>query len=75
MALSDCRHIYPKAYEKVLKKSSIALLQNYYNFFTLGLDMLTGKNAGDIIILNSEGVEFALSDESCRESRIIMGEA
>ncbi|MGI6227304.1 MAG: hypothetical protein ACOYJ1_13725 [Peptococcales bacterium] len=47
--------VYPKTYEKVLKKSSIALLQNYYNFFTLDLDMLTGKNAGDIIILNSGG--------------------
>jgi len=47
--------VYPKTYEKVLKKSSMALLQNYYNFFTLDLDMLTGKNAGDIIILNSEG--------------------
>lgn len=42
--------------EKVLEMSSRALLQNYYNFFTLDLDMLTGKNAGDIINLNSEGV-------------------
>jgi hypothetical protein len=40
---------------KVSGNGSIALLQICYNFFTLGLDMLTGKNAGDIINLNSEG--------------------
>ncbi len=40
---------------KVPEKCSVALLQICYNFFTLGLDMLTGKNAGDIINLNSEG--------------------
>jgi len=38
----------------------IALLQICYNFFTLGLDMLTGKNAGDIINLNSEGCTLPL---------------
>lgn len=34
---------------------SRALLQYCYNFFTLGLDLLTGKNGGDIINLNSGG--------------------
>ena len=41
--------------DKVPEKYSIAMLQNCYNFFTLGLDLLTGKNAGDIINLNSGG--------------------
>jgi len=41
---------------KVSRKCGIALLQIYYNLFTLGLDMLTGKNAGDIINLNQRGV-------------------
>ena len=40
---------------KVTEMCSIALLQICYNFFTYGLDMLTGKNVGDIINLNSEG--------------------
>lgn len=40
---------------EVSEKCSIALLQICYILFTLGLDMLTGKNAGDIINLNSEG--------------------
>jgi hypothetical protein len=42
------------------EKCSIALLQICYNFFTLGMDMLTGKNAGDIINLNSGGHSMPL---------------
>ena len=48
------------------ENSSIALLQICYNFFTLGLDMLTGKNAGDIINLNSEGCGLPLLDRVVR---------
>jgi hypothetical protein len=42
-------------FDKVPEMCSIALLQICYNFFTLDLELLTGKNAGDIINLNSEG--------------------
>jgi hypothetical protein len=45
---------------KVSEMRSIALLQICYNFFTLDLDMLTGKNAGDIINLNSGGSSLPL---------------
>ena len=41
---------------EVPETGGIALLQICYNFFTLGLDMLTGKNAGDIIDLTQRGV-------------------
>ncbi len=49
------RYTFRRNEDKVPEKYSIALLQNCYNFFTLDLDLLTGKNAGDIINLNSEG--------------------
>jgi hypothetical protein len=53
-----------------LEKCSIALLQICYIFFTLGMDMLTGKNAGDIINLNSEGMTCP-SEGSCKAGRAI----
>jgi hypothetical protein len=51
----------------VSEKCRNALLQICYNFFTLGLDMLTGKNAGDIINLNSEGRVMPLLDKVERQ--------
>lgn len=40
---------------KLRNGGGFALLQNCYNFFTLGSDLLTGQIVGDIINLNSEG--------------------
>jgi hypothetical protein len=53
---------------KWLEKCSIALLQICYIFFTLGMDMLTGKNAGDIINLNSEGQSLPLLMKVVRQA-------
>jgi len=42
------------------KANSHALLQNCYSFFTLGFNMLTGKNGGDIINLIQDGYQQPL---------------
>jgi|SRR5690554_2677238 hypothetical protein len=66
-----CRHWYfcrDHSMPKWLEKCSIALLQICYIFFTLGMDMLTGKNAGDIINLNSEGQSLPLLMKVVRQA-------
>jgi hypothetical protein len=57
----------------VAGKCSIALLQICYIFFTLGMDMLTVKNAGDIINLNSGGQGMPLLKKVVRQAGLSQG--
>jgi hypothetical protein len=58
---------------EVAGKCSIALLQICYIFFTLGMDMLTVKNAGDIINLNSGGQGMPLLKKVVRQAGLSQG--